>query len=162
MRTGLLKVSLLVIVALAALTLLLSGCGLSEPEQRFNAGVDPQEQGRLEEAIKGYDEAIRLDPQDADSYHKRGFAYFNLGQYERAIEDYDEAIRLNSQYTDAYIARGNAYANLGQPQRAIDDFDEAIRLDPQHALAYYNRGNAYTNLGPAPAGHRGLRRGYPP
>ena len=60
--------------------------GLSEAEQHYNAGVELQEQGRLEEAIAEYDEAIRLDPQDADVYNNRGIAYDELGQLQRAIQ----------------------------------------------------------------------------
>lgn len=75
------------------MALVLSGCGgLSEAEEHYNAGVELQEQGRLEEAIAEYDEAIRLDPQDAVVYYNRGFAYDDLGQHQRAIQDYDEAI----------------------------------------------------------------------
>ena len=105
-----------------------------------------QEQGHLEKAIGQYDQAIRLNPQDAEAYINRGNAYAALGQLERAIQDFDEAIRLNPQYAEAYNNRGNAYDDLGQPQRAIKDYDEAIRLNPEYAKAYYNRGNAYGSL----------------
>ena len=64
-------------------------------------------------AIEDYDEAIRLNPQYADAYNKRGIAYGDLGQYERAIEDWDEAIRLDPQYGNAYYNRGIAYGYLG-------------------------------------------------
>ena len=48
-------------------------------------------------ALQNYDEAIRLDPQDAKSYYNRGYAYNNEAQYQRAIEDFDEAmlVKLN-------------------------------------------------------------------
>jgi len=120
---------------------------LSEAEEHFNAGADLHRQGRFEEAITDYDEAIRLDPQLALAYYNRGVAYQSMGQPQRAIQDYDEAIRLDPQYAPAYVNRGIIYRNLGQPQRAIQDYDEAIRLDPQDAPAYLNRGNAYVALG---------------
>ncbi len=60
-------------------------------------------------AIKDYDEAIRLNPQSAETYINRGVVYHNLGQFVQAIENYDEAIRLNHEYAKAYINRGNAY-----------------------------------------------------
>ena len=69
------KRSFLVMALFAALALALVGCGgLSEAEERYNAGVELQEQGSLEEAISEYDEAIRLDPQLADAYNNRGLA----------------------------------------------------------------------------------------
>lgn len=100
------------------------------------------EQGRYEEAIAEFDEAIRLDPTLAPAYSNRGGAYSNLGQYQRAIEDYDEAIRLDPQHAPAYSDRGDAYTKLGRHEQSIEDFDEAILLDPQLAIAYADRGVA--------------------
>ncbi len=84
----------LLLLSLALPLILLACTGLSEADIHYNAGVELQEQGRLQEAIAEYDEAIRLDPEYADAYINRGVAYFNLGQLERAIRDFDEAILL--------------------------------------------------------------------
>jgi len=100
-----------------------------------------QAEGQI--AIEDYDEAIRLNPKDADAYFSRGNAYYSLNKKERAIEDYDKAIRLNSQFADAYHNRGTTYCDLGQFERAIEDYDEAIRLNPKDAIAYNSRSNAY-------------------
>jgi len=115
--------------------------------QRFQLGRAHYNLGEYRLAIEGFTEAIRLDPQYAQSYRNRGDAYYKLGEYQRAIEDYDEAIRLNPQGAWAYNNRGYAYSQLGEDQRAIKDYDEAIRLDPQDTEAYTNRGYAYQSLG---------------
>ena len=57
---------------------------------------------QYEAAIEDYDEAIRLEPDYATTYHNRGLAKDALGQYEAAIADYDEAIRLNPDYATVY------------------------------------------------------------
>jgi len=121
--------------------------GLSEAEEHYNAGVKLVSQGKLEEAIAEYNEAIRLEPYLAPAYINRGIVYARLGQHQRAIQDFDEAIRLDPQYAEAYYSRGLAYARLGQYQDAIQDYDEAIALNPQYTLAYNNRGTAYISLG---------------
>jgi tetratricopeptide (TPR) repeat protein len=100
-----------------------------------------------QKAIEYLNEAIKLQPDSAESYTRRGIAYDNLGQHQRAIEDFNEAVRLPSNNADTYFNRGNAYANLKQYQKAIEDFNEAIRLKPDLAVAYNNRGNAYSNIG---------------
>ncbi len=95
------------------------------------------------QSIKNCDEAIRLDPQSAEVYYKRGFAYQNMGQGERAIEDFDRAIRINPEFAMAYSNRGYAYLNKRQYDRAVVDCTKAIKLDPSDAVAYLNRGTAY-------------------
>ena len=39
--------------------------------------------------------AITLDPNKADFYHNRGFAFRKKLDYEKAIQDYNKAINLN-------------------------------------------------------------------
>jgi tetratricopeptide (TPR) repeat protein len=104
-------------------------------------------EGRMEEAIEQYNEAIRLKPYYTYSYNVRGIAFSDLGQYQRAIEDFNEGIRMRPDYADAYYNRGNAYSGLNQHQRALEDYSEVIRLSPDYVLAYLNRGNAYAILG---------------
>jgi tetratricopeptide (TPR) repeat protein len=100
-----------------------------------------QEQKRL--ATEGRDEAISLDPNDADAYYRRGFAYFETKDYDKAISAYGEAIRLDSNYSQAYYNRALAYRLTKDNDKAISDYSEAIRLDSNDADAYYGRGLAY-------------------
>ena len=109
----------------------------------------------LEEAIAEYDKAILLEPQLARAYHKRGWAYTNLGRCARAIKDYDEAFRLDPKLAEAYADRGLSYwaigGNLandpsGHYERAIQDYDESIRVSPQSGIAYEHRAMANTVL----------------
>jgi tetratricopeptide (TPR) repeat protein len=105
------------------------------------------EKGDFERAIKDYNKAIELNPEDADAYINRGNAYSGLTQYERALEDYNTVIELNPDYVDAYNNRGNAYAEKGNFERAIEDFDKAIELNPVYVSTYNNRGIAYAEKG---------------
>jgi len=108
--------------------------------------------GQPQQAIKDFDEALRLipqglSPQRAAFYLNRGVAYNALGQAERALQDLDEAIRLDPQDSMAYYNRAASYNALSQFQRALQDFDKAIQLNPRFALAYSSRGVIYDNLG---------------
>jgi len=49
-------------------------------------------------AIVDYNRAIRINPNYADAYFNRGYAYGEKKDYDRAIEDYTQAIRINPNY----------------------------------------------------------------
>ena len=111
------------------------------------------EEGRIEEAIYHYSEAIRLMPDNVLTnvgnilYNNRGGANAQLGRYQRALVDFNKAIRLQPYYADSYYFRGNTYANMGQYQQAIEDYNKAIALKPVYADAYYKKGGACFKLG---------------
>ena len=113
----------------------------------FYIGLTFQDKGKYRKAIQHYDEAIRINPQDADAYNNRGNAKFALGLHRDAIADCDRAIHLNPQYAAAYYNRGTAKHALGLHHDAIADCDRTIHLNPQYAAAYYNRGTAKHALG---------------
>ncbi len=49
--------------------------------------------GKIEEAIKSYDEAIKINPYEADAYNYKGDALSN-DMKEDAIIAFDEAIKI--------------------------------------------------------------------
>ena len=96
-----------------------------------------------EGAIAAYNQAIKLDPDNADIYHSQGIALVWSGDYEGAIAAYNQAIALDSTDAWVYNSRGNAYYMQGKYEQAIDDYTQAITLDSDYHWAYFNRANAY-------------------
>ena len=94
-------------------------------------------------AIADYNQALRLDPQNAVAYYDRGNAFCSKQDYDRAMADYNQALRLDPKYVDAYINRGNAFYSKQDYDRAMADYNQALKIDPQSVIAYYDRGNVY-------------------
>ena len=79
----------------------------------YLAALDEDPKG----SILAYDRAIRLKPDLAEAYNKRGVAKQKLGQYEAAVADCNEAIRLKPDLAGAYLNRGIAKHELGATRR---------------------------------------------
>ena len=107
------------------------GC---EDRGQVSRGDSYAEEGQYEMAIQEYDEAIRLERDDADAYYKRGLAHEALGKtkeasrdFESAIQEYDEYIRTNP-HAQTYYQRALAYEALGMKTEAERDFEKAKEL----------------------------------
>jgi tetratricopeptide (TPR) repeat protein len=98
-------------------------------------------------AIEYLNNAIKLQPNNAETYTKRGGTYYDLGQYQQAVEDFSKVVTLKPDYADAYINRGVAYFKLGQYQQAIEDYNKVIILKSDYKDAYNKRGATYLMLG---------------
>ncbi len=96
---------------------------------------------RHDKAIGDLNQAIALDPSNADFYIDRGRAWLSLNEHKRAIDDFTGAIRLNPD-SQAYLERGDVYTRMREYDKAIEDYERAVTLSPD-AKAYAARGALY-------------------
>jgi tetratricopeptide (TPR) repeat protein len=97
---------------------------------------------QYDRAITDYDQAIKLDPNEAIPLNNRGDVYYQIGQVDRAMDDFNAAIKLDPNYADALNNRGLAYLGRGAYDLAIKDFDQVLKLNPNDADAIRNRADA--------------------
>jgi tetratricopeptide (TPR) repeat protein len=95
-----------------------------------NRGVEYNGKDQHDRAIQDYDQAIRLNPNFAQTFNNRGRAYNDKGQIDRAIQDYDQAIRLYPNFAYAYCARGLAKRNQGDATGGTTDIAKGKELNP--------------------------------
>lgn len=97
---------------------------------------------KYEEAVKAYDEAIRLQPTFNDAFTNRGAALNKLGKNDEALQAQDTSIQLSADDAIAHYNRGNVLKNMGRNIEAIAAYQMAIQLKPKYVEAYINMGNA--------------------
>jgi serine/threonine protein kinase len=99
-----------------------------------------------EEALKAYEEAIRLDPNYAIAHTSKGYVLYRMRSYEEALKAYEEAIRLDPNYAIAHTSKGRTLTELKRYEEALKAYEEAIRLDPNYVIAHTSKGYALTEL----------------
>jgi tetratricopeptide (TPR) repeat protein len=109
-------------------------------------GTDALKHHEFDAAVARFSDAIRLAPDDAEAWGKRGEAYAEKGDSSHALSDCAQAIKLAPASSVAYRRCGYVYIHANDFERAIADYDTAIKLDPRVASAYEYRGLAYFNL----------------
>ena len=102
--------------------------------------------GTYDQAMRHFDRAIQIWPDDADAYLNRGIAEHGASHRAEALADLDRALDLDPSLTRAYNARGQIYLENGDVQRTIRDCSKSIEFGPT-LDAYYQRGEAYEKLG---------------
>ena len=109
-------------------------------------GLQKIEEGKFEEAIDAFNEAIKIDPtSEWSDYQNRGAARQTLldqsrttsiNEYEGVIADYTEAINLNPNTPVSYYQRGALIAERGEVDRgeaheAFPDLEKALLIAEQ-------------------------------
>lgn len=110
-------------------------------------GMELYNQGKLDEAIVMYRQAIQLDPDFAVAYSNLAQALNDQGKIDEAIAACRQAIQLDPNFATAHNNLGFAFYKQGELDKAIAAYRQAIQLDPNLATAHSNLGVALRRQG---------------
>ena len=105
-------------------------------------GISFAQQGRLDEAVANFRQALQIHPDHAGAHNNLGIVLAQCGQLDEAVKHYEEALRIRPDFFEAYNNLGNALRDLGRIDEAIPKYEEAVYLKPDFAEAYNNHGIA--------------------
>jgi tetratricopeptide (TPR) repeat protein len=100
-----------------------------------NLGNTLLQQGRYDEAIEQYGEALRLKPGLAEAHVNWGIALRAKGDAEGAVQKYLEALQLDPLLPDAHYSLGIALLETGRRASAEKAFRRALELRPDFPAA---------------------------
>lgn len=99
--------------------------------------------GRPADAVGWFEEALRLDPDDADTWFNLGFTRDRQGVLAEAAAAFAEALRHKPEFDRAWFGLGSVEAQRGRHAEAAAAFEEVARRQPMHGEAWYHLGMAH-------------------
>jgi tetratricopeptide (TPR) repeat protein len=103
--------------------------------------------GQVQEAIRHYEQALRINARLAETHYNLGNALCQAGMYTNAIAHYEQALRIRPRYAEAHNNLGSALQQMGRPADAIEQYQQSLRIEPDLAVAHDNLGNALFQMG---------------
>lgn len=100
-------------------------------------------EGQYQPAAVAFEEALLLNPDDADMHEELAMAHFMLGAFESAVRHLQQTTRLDPKRATALINLGAVYNRMGDYTKAVDALRRGIQFDRRSSEAYYNLGFAY-------------------
>jgi len=85
---------------------------------------------KLEGELKCYEQAIKLSPDNAVAWRKKGGALFVLGRNDEALEALDKCIKLDPNDSYPWGIKGLIFMGLKQNDNALASFDKSIQMKP--------------------------------
>jgi tetratricopeptide (TPR) repeat protein len=122
-----------------------------------NLGVTLANEGKLEEGIVHYREAVRIQPYRFHSRLNLGRALARQGRIDEAIAQYQAALQINPRFADAHSELCGGLARLGRADEALAHCQAALEIEPEHAAAFNNRGVALALRGDQAEAERSYR-----
>jgi tetratricopeptide (TPR) repeat protein len=121
-----------------------------DPQSPFECGVAAFEEGRADEALVAFAEAIAtatVPTERSRARNKHAVTLVALGRHDEAREGWFAALADDERNAAALTNLGNLLLEDGHALDAIDYYAAAIRADESHAPAFRNLGVALRRLG---------------
>ena len=110
-------------------------------------GTQAHRQGRLDHALRCYENVLRQQPSHFAANYQAGVLQLQAGRIADSLRLLATAVEVNPNDADAAVDYGAALVMAESPQKAMTSFARAIAINPRHAGAYINRANALAALG---------------
>lgn len=122
------------------------------------AGDVLRREGKYEEAVVKFRQALLLNPQFARPMMRWGNALADQGQHEDAIGRYKKTLEIEPVYPEAVVAWADSLDALGQHDAARVKYEEAVAMDPQFPRILFAYGKYLARNGEAAKAAEYLRQ----
>jgi len=106
-----------------------------------------KDKGDRRQAIKYYEVALKVNPDNIQANYDLGIEYYCLREYEKARDIFE---RLSIQFPNDYsvvLIEARVYQGLGSIYKAIENYKKVIQLKPDCKMAYKELGYCYFMMG---------------
>lgn len=104
----------------------------------YTSGLILEKQGRLKEAARQYELAIRKDPKFVDAYNHLGIIFSRLSNYSAAEAALKKAVSIAPNRADIHNNLGFVYLFMKKYKFAEAEFRNALALNPDYSRAKAN------------------------
>ena len=98
------------------------------------------QQGRLHEAVAGYQNVLRENSRNIDALNLLGQCFFHLGAHQEASKYLKKCLKLRPDFAPAYVNLGDVQVALGDLKGALLSLRRVVALTPESAEAHGNLG----------------------
>ena len=118
----------------------------NSPDVLFRYGNILYRVGRWEEAVRFYEEAMRLNPIPPNMYLRYyGGALRELERYDEAIAVLKKAIQQEPKSMFAHLMLATAYSLAGREEEAREEAKEVLRINPRFSVRHLEKTLTFKN-----------------
>jgi tetratricopeptide (TPR) repeat protein len=121
-------------------------------------GIHLMADERLEEAVKVFDQIIRIEPTNTEALLKMGYSKFHLDDYAGALQAYDKVLDIDVANSEAWNLKSLVHYQQKQYAKALDCAEKSIESDPTFGMAWYNKACYLSMLNEVPDSIESLKR----
>ena len=104
-------------------------------------------QQKYVEAVTSYQNALKLQANNADLWFNSAIALTHLNNLDEAASAYQQAIRIKPNFFEAHGNFGTILQRQGKLDEAISSYQAGLKINPRDARGYFNLGTVLRDKG---------------
>jgi Flp pilus assembly protein TadD len=120
---------------------------LTPAERHYERGLDFYSKNKLDMALADLNEAIELEPNNAEFYVARGLILLQSNAPDEAEENFAWGLKLDPTQWLVYYGRAMQAFKESRYPDAVDLFSRAQRIEPERPEIYFYRAAAFYQMG---------------
>ena len=113
----------------------------------YMKGILARDSQRVDEAIKDFQEVIKLNPRLTGARLELGLLYYKQHKFDEEATEYQEILKINPDDTDALYDLAWNLESHGKYEEAIVMYEKALALDREDTETLYQLGLSYLAQG---------------
>jgi tetratricopeptide (TPR) repeat protein len=118
----------LLLVWMCAVVFIPGMINAQDVKKYVDQGIEKCELGQYDQALKDFNDALKLKPNDASLYDLRGMAYRCKNMIDQALKDFQKAMELDPKFGRPYRNRAMVYFDQGDFTKSLEDLKKAQSL----------------------------------
>jgi len=99
------------------------------------------------EALKEFQQELRVDPTDASAAYELGEASRSAGQLDEAEIYFEQALRFYPAFEEAHLGLAAVLMSQSEPKLALPHLQKAVTINPDDEVAWYRLSRAQKAVG---------------
>ncbi len=96
--------------------------------------------GLYKNAVKYFEKAIEIDPNNHKAFNNIGVTLVRLKRPIEALSYYEKALNIDAEFGNAWFNKGKALYTLDRKREALECFRRATQFSPENKSAWNNLG----------------------
>jgi len=109
----------------------------------YQEAITLQQQSAFTEAEKRYQQALQLEPKQAEIWSDLGHLYYQIGHYQDALKMLLQALEVSRFIPLCHYRLGLVFEQLQQTEQAIQAYENTIKLEAKWLDAYLALGRIF-------------------
>jgi tetratricopeptide (TPR) repeat protein len=126
--------------------------------KEFNKGLTAEKEGKPEEAVEHYENALKESPNFCPAHNNLGSLYLSQQNLAAAQTEFEAAVKANPNDAQAHLNLANVMMLSKSYDAAAHEIDEATKRQPDSAYVEFLQGSLYSHTGHPDQAEKSLQK----